>query len=50
LNEFVVAEVSKVKISEVEVNSTKLKDVIINAKQGEDLIPQGILQKYNIKQ
>jgi len=48
LNEIVVSEVAKSKAI-TEVNSTNNKDIIVNAKQGEDLIPKNILQKYNIK-
>lgn len=48
LNEIVVSEVAKSKTI-TEVNSTNNKDIIVNAKQGEDLIPKTILQKYNIK-
>ncbi|KOS61442.1 hypothetical protein FJQ98_16665 [Lysinibacillus agricola] len=48
LNEIVVNEVAKSK-SITEVNSITTKDIIVNAKQGENLIPQTILQKYEIK-
>lgn len=46
LNDIVVQEISKQKVTEIETASAKNEDVVITASKQEDLVEQTILEKY----